>query len=756
MQNDTATKEFLSALKSYPFPSENALKAYIHPYKPNTKLQNTNNSTNQHITYTIAQPRIPLDSPFTMRSTTTRKCQLDIQTQQEVETTYEQSSSYDSDHTKAPCTDLHYNNIDLAIAGKKILENCTFRVVQRRIYGLVGRNGIGKSTMLKAMRKRRFDTGAGMSMYLSRQESRVEDCTVYEYVTRGCENDDERDALMMLQEIGFSTLRNTKISKDEGNITNNAPKDSTAKEINKDNDRDSDRDNNKINIKDNNKDINKDNKKGGNKLFSVDTMLQDLSGGWLVRANLARALFTNPDVLLLDEPTNMLDIPTIVWLEQKLKNLCPTAVIVSHDREFLNNVCTDILFLDDLHVKSFTGNYDSFLIQREIQKNNQQKAYEKQKIDREHLQAFIDKFRYNAKRASLAQSKIKILENMKIIKAVREDPLVKFRFNSTDVKGTLIELKGVSFSYNTNIIESIISSNDTINKVSNNTDNNTDSNTSFNDTSNNSVSNTVYNNTNKNTDIINTNSNNVSNNADNTTNYNVSNNTNINNESNDNAKISNANTIIINNSFIDNTKNNSPINNFTYILEDVSIKITHKSRIVIVGPNGAGKSTLLKLLSTKIFPQKGSVISNPKLKPGYFTQHHIDQLNLNEPVLSHIMKHGTEEKCRSVMAGFGLIADRQKINTLSGGQKSRLAFSKISLQSPNILLLDEPTNHLDIESIDGLSKCLKEYSGAVICVSHDLKFVEEVFEEVWICKDKKLTYFKGTIRDYRNSLIKSN
>jgi ATP-binding cassette subfamily F protein 3 len=106
------------------------------------------------------------------------------------------------------------------------------------------------------------------------------------------------------------------------------------------------------------------------------------------------------------------------------------------------------------------------------------------------------------------------------------------------------------------------------------------------------------------------------------------------------------------------------------------------------------------------------------------------------------------------MAGFGLCVDHQKIGTLSGGQKSRLAFSVISLLKPNILLLDEPTNHLDIESIDALSLCLKEYCGAVICVSHDLRFVESVFNEVFMCKDGKVEYFKGSIRDYRNSLTK--
>ncbi|KAM0678480.1 ATP-binding cassette [Binucleata daphniae] len=561
------------------------------------------------------------------------------------------SSSYSSEMNRV--TDIKIENADLSTHGKKILENANFTIVENRIYGLVGRNGIGKSTLLKAIRKRRL--GKCGSIYLVRQEEKFMDMSVLEYV-----KSDERIA----KKINGDCINNDASNNNDSN-NNDSNNNNGNNNASKNNDS-----NNNANILDyeDTKRLNdiltgigftftSDTTKKITK--SVHTNIKNLSGGWMVRANLAKALFNAPDLLLLDEPTNMLDIPTIVFLGNKLKELNKTMIIVSHDREFLNTVCTDILHLDDLKIKSYTGNYTSFLELRKQERNLQKKAYEKQKADREHLQAFIDKFRYNAKRASLAQSKIKILEGMTLIKPVKNEIVIKFKFRCGEGRGTLIECKNVDYTY------------DKIDE--------------------------------------------------------------------DSKTITSTNNIVSD----------------SEVLKNVNLKITDKSRIVIVGPNGAGKSTLLKMLASKIDVKTGTIIKNPNLKIGYFTQHHIDHLRMDESVLGFIMKQNDcEETCRKAMAGFGLIADRQKIGSLSGGQKSRLAFSVVSLLSPNLLLLDEPTNHLDIESIDGLGEALKNYEGAVVCVSHDLAFVESVGFEVWVCKDQEVTYYKGGIREYRDSLMK--
>lgn len=136
------------------------------------------------------------------------------------------------------------------------------------------------------------------------------------------------------------------------------------------------------------------------------------SGGWRMRLALARALFSRPDLLLLDEPTNMLDIKAIIWLENYLQNWPTTLLVVSHDRNFLDTVPTDILHLHSQRIETYRGNYDQFEKTRTEKHKNQQREFEAQLAHRNHVQEFIDRFRYNANRAASVQSKIKMLEKL--------------------------------------------------------------------------------------------------------------------------------------------------------------------------------------------------------------------------------------------------------------------------------------------------------------------------------------------------------
>jgi ATP-binding cassette, subfamily F, member 3 len=136
------------------------------------------------------------------------------------------------------------------------------------------------------------------------------------------------------------------------------------------------------------------------------------SGGWRMRLALARALFSRPDLLLLDEPTNMLDIKAIIWLEKYLQNWPTTLLVVSHDRNFLDTVPTDILYLHTQRIDPYKGNYDNFVRTRGEKLKAQRREFEAQMAHRAHVQEFIDKFRYNANRAASVQSKIKMLEKL--------------------------------------------------------------------------------------------------------------------------------------------------------------------------------------------------------------------------------------------------------------------------------------------------------------------------------------------------------
>jgi ATP-binding cassette subfamily F protein 3 len=136
------------------------------------------------------------------------------------------------------------------------------------------------------------------------------------------------------------------------------------------------------------------------------------SGGWRMRLALARALFCRPDLLLADEVTNYLDFPAVVWLEKYFQSWSATLLVVSHDRSFLDSVSTDILHLHHGQLDAYRGTFHYFVETRKERQRNIQREYESQLQYRAHLQAFIDRWRYNAKRSSQAQSKIKILEKL--------------------------------------------------------------------------------------------------------------------------------------------------------------------------------------------------------------------------------------------------------------------------------------------------------------------------------------------------------
>ena len=145
----------------------------------------------------------------------------------------------------------------------------------------------------------------------------------------------------------------------------------------------------------------------------------DFSGGWRVRLNVARALMTPSDLLLLDEPTNHLDLDAVVWLEEWLKRYDGTLLVISHDREFLDNVTTHILHLHDGTAKLYVGNYTAFERQRAEHLRQQQIAHEKEQAERAHLQSFIDRFKAKASKARQAQSRMKRLEKLAGTEAVR-------------------------------------------------------------------------------------------------------------------------------------------------------------------------------------------------------------------------------------------------------------------------------------------------------------------------------------------------
>ena len=156
--------------------------------------------------------------------------------------------------------------------------------------------------------------------------------------------------------------------------------------------------------------------------------VREFSGGWRMRLNLARALMCRSDILLLDEPTNHLDLPAILWLERWLKRYEGILLLVSHDRDFLDQVCTRVAHIENQSISLFTGNYSQFEALRSEQLAQQQAMYVRQQKEIKHIQSYVDRFRYKASKARQAQSRIKMLERMEQIAPAHVDSPFRFRF----------------------------------------------------------------------------------------------------------------------------------------------------------------------------------------------------------------------------------------------------------------------------------------------------------------------------------------
>lgn len=194
------------------------------------------------------------------------------------------------------------------------------------------------------------------------------------------------------------------------------------------------------------------------------------------------------------------------------------------------------------------------------------------------------------------------------------------------------------------------------------------------------------------------------------------------------------------------------------VLSKLDLRIDQDDRIALLGRNGEGKSTLSKLIAGKLAAMAGSATASSKLRVGYFAQHQVDELHLDETPLDHLRRARPEEappRHRARLAGYGLAAAQAetKVGQLSGGQKARLSLLLATLDAPHMLILDEPTNHLDIESREALVEALSAYSGAVILVSHDMHLLGLVADRLWLVANGRVTPYEGDLDSYRATLL---
>ena len=373
--------------------------------------------------------------------------------------------------------------------------------------------------------------------------------------------------------------------------------------------------------------------------------VSSFSGGWRMRLNLAQALLCRSDLLLLDEPTNHLDLDTVMWLEKWLQSYPGTLVLISHDRDFLDNVVNQIIHIEHQTSHQYSGNYSAFERLRSEKLALQQSMHEKQVKERAHMQKFVDRFRYKASKAKQAQSRLKALEKLEMIGPAHVDSQFHFSFREPPQLPTpLIQMEQLSAGY---------------------------------------------------------------------------------------GEVS--------------------------ILESIKLNLVPGSRIGLLGRNGAGKSTLIKLLAGELEPQSGKLARAGDLRVGYFAQHQLDMLSMQDSALQHMVRLApdhTEQQLRNYLGGFGFHGDQATdiVAPFSGGEKARLVLALLVWQQPNLLLLDEPTNHLDLEMRHALTMALQSFPGAMVIVSHDRHLLRATTDEFYLVDARQVQPFSGDLDDYHRWL----
>lgn len=331
---------------------------------------------------------------------------------------------------------LAINNLSYFIGGRALYENASLHIKPKDKIGLIGLNGKGKSTLLKLINKEYSLDGGEISMskdctlgflnqdLLSFQsEDSILNVAMMAF-EEAVETNKKIDAILKKLETEYSDGLIDKLTKlqEQFERLEGYSMQARAEEI----------------------------LEGiGFKTSDLGRPLKEFSGGWRMRVMLAKLLLERPSLLMLDEPTNHLDLPSIEWIENYLRTYEGAVIVVSHDRQFLNNTINKIVEVSNAQLTTYEGNYDFYLEEKELRSEIQKNAFENQQQKIRQTERFIERFRAKATKARQVQSRVKSLERMDVIEdVIDENAVVNFKFNFQQKSGRhVVRLEDVSKSY---------------------------------------------------------------------------------------------------------------------------------------------------------------------------------------------------------------------------------------------------------------------------------------------------------------------
>jgi len=608
--------------------------------------------------------------------------------------------------------DVHLKSFDLPNlrgGGPDLLQNANLILAKSRRYGLMGRNGCGKTTLMTFLANRQIPGAVpkNMTMLLVRQEIVGNDWNAVETVVKSDVKRESVKRFITWCEGELDRLENNvaETTKDNSGEGKEAKKASKGKQKLRDRKKQSQQKAAKAKVALPSKEVEKkkaefreqqksklseklakayqklaqiEEEDGGDpeprarKVLSglgfskemQDKSTSELSGGWRMRVSISCALFADPSLLLLDEPTNHLDLEAVLWLERYLTSKFKgTLIVVSHDRHFLNEVVTDVVHFHRSKLSTYKGDISNFEAVRDDEKQRQTRLRETQEAKRAHLQKYIDLHAQageNGPKASKQRkSRMKKMEKLGVMaqegkryKASYDGDAEEIEECEEDETVELIFPDPGGFNGDIIRLEQV---------TFGYTDNNT-------------------------------------------------------------------------------------------LLKDIDMTIDIKERSALLGRNGCGKSTLIKLIVGALKPTKGKATVDGRAKIEYLAQHQLEQLDPDGTPLQTMIdrypgdgSNGHILELRRYLANFGLggtVLPGQRIHTMSGGQKCRLCLANALYRKPQLLILDEPTNHLDLETTDALIEAIKTFQGGVLLVSHDQHLLTSVCKNLYVVENGNLELLK--------------